>query len=120
MERFISILIEHHAGLLPTWLAPVQAMVFSITDAQAGYVREVTQTLVDKGFRVQSDLRNEKVGYKIREHTMQKVPYLLVVGDREKETGAVSVRTRSGEDQSGRASCRESVCQYGEISGVAE
>ena len=98
MERFIGILIEHHAGLLPAWLAPVQAVAFNITDAQADYVREVTQTLVDKGFRVQSDLRNEKVGYKIREHTMQKVPYLLVVGDREKETGAVSVRTRSGED----------------------
>ncbi len=98
MERFIGILIEHHAGLLPAWLAPVQAVVFSITDAQADYVREVTQTLVDKGFRVQSDLRNEKVGYKIREHTMQKVPYLIVVGDREKETGNVSVRTRSGED----------------------
>ncbi|WP_199096457.1 threonine--tRNA ligase [Dyella sp. ASV21] len=98
MERFIGILIEHHAGLLPTWLAPVQAAVFSITDAQADYVREVTQTLVDKGFRVQADLRNEKVGYKIREHTLQKVPYLLVVGDREKESGAVSVRTRSGED----------------------
>jgi threonyl-tRNA synthetase len=98
MERFIGILIEHHAGLLPTWLAPVQADVFSITDAQADYVREVTQTLVDKGFRVHADLRNEKVGYKIREHTMQKVPYLLVVGDREKESGAVSVRTRSGED----------------------
>ncbi|WP_266181076.1 threonine--tRNA ligase [Dyella humicola] len=98
MERFIGILIEHYAGLLPTWLAPVQATVFSITDAQADYVREVTQTLVDKGFRVQADLRNEKVGYKIREHTMQKVPYLLVVGDREKESGAVSVRTRSGED----------------------
>jgi threonyl-tRNA synthetase len=98
MERFIGILIEHHAGLLPPWLAPVQAVVFSITDAQADYVRQVTQTLVDKGFRVQSDLRNEKVGYKIREHTMQKVPYLLVVGDREKEAGNVSVRTRSGED----------------------
>ncbi|HXD37059.1 MAG TPA: threonine--tRNA ligase [Rhodanobacter sp.] len=98
MERFIGILIENHAGLLPAWLAPVQAVVFNITDAQAGYVREVTQTLVDKGFRVQSDLRNEKVGYKIREHTMQKVPYLLVVGDREKESGNVSVRTRSGED----------------------
>ena len=98
MERFIGILIEHHAGLLPAWLAPVQAVAFNITDAQADYVREVTQTLVDKGFRVQSDLRNEKVGYKIREHTMQKVPYLLVVGDREKETGTVSVRTRSGED----------------------
>jgi len=98
MERFIGILIEHHAGLLPPWLAPVQAVVLNITDAQGDYVQQVTQTLVDKGFRVQSDLRNEKVGYKIREHTMQKVPYLLVVGDREKETGAVSVRTRSGED----------------------
>ncbi|WP_424681422.1 threonine--tRNA ligase [Frateuria sp. YIM B11624] len=98
MERFIGILIEHHAGNLPAWLAPVQAAVFSITDAQAGYVREVAQALVDKGFRVQADLRNEKVGYKIREHTLQKVPYLLVVGDREKEAGAVSVRTRSGED----------------------
>ncbi|EIL97868.1 threonine--tRNA ligase [Rhodanobacter thiooxydans] len=98
MERFIGILIEHHAGLLPPWLAPVQAVVINITDAQADYVREVTQALVDKGFRVQSDLRNEKVGYKIREHTLQKVPYLLVVGDRERETGAVSVRTRSGED----------------------
>ena len=98
MERFIGILIEHHAGLLPTWLAPMQAAVFSITDAQADYVREVAQTLVDKGFRVHADLRNEKVGYKIREHTLQKVPYLLVVGDREKESGAVSVRTRSGED----------------------
>ncbi len=98
MERFIGILIEHHAGLLPTWLAPVQAVVLNITDAQADYVRQVTQALVDKGFRVQSDLRNEKVGYKIREHTMQKVPYLLVVGDREKENGAISVRTRSGED----------------------
>ncbi len=98
MERFIGILIEHHAGLLPTWLAPVQAVVFSITDAQAGYVAEVAQALVDKGFRVEADLRNEKVGYKIREHTLQKVPYLLVVGDREKEAGAVSVRTRSGED----------------------
>ena len=98
MERFIGILIEHHAGNLPAWLAPIQAQVFSITDAQADYVREVAQTLVGKGFRVHADLRNEKVGYKIREHTLQKVPYLLVVGDREKEAGAVSVRTRSGED----------------------
>ncbi|RDS84683.1 threonine--tRNA ligase [Dyella monticola] len=98
MERFIGILIEHHAGNLPAWLAPVQAQVFSITDAQSDYVREVTQALVDKGFRVKADLRNEKVGYKIREHTLQKVPYLLVVGDREKESGTVSVRTRSSED----------------------
>ena len=98
MERFIGILIEHHAGNLPAWLAPVQGVIFSITDAQADYVRQVTQTLVEKGFRVQADLRNEKVGYKIREHTLQKVPYLLVVGDREKESGTVSVRSRSGED----------------------
>jgi threonyl-tRNA synthetase len=98
MERFIGILIEHHAGLLPTWLAPIQAVAFSITDAQADYVREIVQTLVGQGFRVEADLRNEKVGYKIREHTLQKVPYLIVVGDREKETGAISVRTRGGED----------------------
>ncbi|MGO4703296.1 threonine--tRNA ligase [Dyella sp. 2RAB6] len=98
MERFIGILIEHHAGHLPAWLAPIQAQVFSITDAQGDYVREITQALVEKGFRVKADLRNEKVGYKIREHTLQRVPYLLVVGDREKESGAVSVRTRTGED----------------------
>jgi len=98
MERFIGILIEHHAGALPTWLAPIQAVTLNITDAQADYAQRVTQALGDKGFRVQADLRNEKVGYKIREHTMQKVPYLLVVGDREKETDTVAVRTRAGED----------------------
>ncbi len=98
MERFIGILIEHHAGNLPAWLAPVQAVVLDITDGQADYAGQVAQTLVDKGFRAQADLRNEKVGYKIREHTLGKVPYLLVVGDREKESGAVAVRTRSGED----------------------
>jgi len=98
MERFIGILIEHHAGALPAWLAPVQAVVMNITDAQAGYVREVTQALVNEGLRVQADLRNEKIGYKIREHTLQRVPYLLVVGDREKESGHVAVRARSGED----------------------
>jgi threonyl-tRNA synthetase len=98
MERFIGILIEHHAGNFPAWLAPVQAVVMNITDSQADYVSEVTQTLVKQGFRVQADLRNEKIGYKIREHTLQKVPYLLVVGDRERENGLVSVRARSGED----------------------
>jgi threonyl-tRNA synthetase len=98
MERFIGILIEHHAGALPTWLAPIQAVALNITDAQADYAQRVMQALADKGFRVQADLRNEKVGYKIREHTMQKVPYLLVVGDREKETDTVAVRTRAGED----------------------
>ncbi len=98
MERFLGILIEHHAGLFPVWLAPVQAMVMNITDAQADYAQTVTQTLVQQGFRVESDLRNEKIGYKIREHTLQKIPYLFVVGDREKENGLVAVRSRSGED----------------------
>jgi Threonyl-tRNA synthetase len=98
MERFIGILIEHHAGQFPAWLAPVQVVVANITDAQAEYVNEVRKTLADQGFRVTADLRNEKIGYKIREHTLQRVPYLLVVGDREKEKGAVAVRTRSGED----------------------
>ncbi len=98
MERFLGILIEHHAGLFPFWLAPRQIVVANITDAQAEYVAEVTKTLADQGFRVESDLRNEKIGYKIREHTLQRVPYLLVVGDREKENGLVAVRARSGED----------------------
>ncbi len=98
MERFIGILIEHHAGQFPAWLAPVQAVVMNITDAQADWVAEVEKTLSNQGFRVGTDLRNEKIGYKIREHTLQRVPYLLVVGDREKENGAVAVRTRSGED----------------------
>lgn len=98
MERFIGILIEHHAGVFPSWLAPVQAVVMNITDAQADWVDEVRKTLTNQGFRVHSDLRNEKIGYKIREHTLQRVPYLLVVGDREKENGMVAVRTRAGED----------------------
>jgi threonyl-tRNA synthetase len=98
MERFLGILIEHHAGNLPPWLAPVQAVVMNITDAQADYVAEVRRQMVDAGFRVAADVRNEKVGYKIREHTLQKVPYLLVAGDREKEQGGISVRTRAGED----------------------
>ncbi|MEG3156828.1 threonine--tRNA ligase [Lysobacter zhanggongensis] len=98
MERFIGILIEHHAGQFPAWLAPVQAVVMNITDAQADHVEEVRKSLANQGFRVQSDLRNEKIGYKIREHTLQRVPYLLVVGDREKENGMVAVRTRGGED----------------------
>jgi threonyl-tRNA synthetase len=98
MERFIGILIEHHAGAFPPWLAPIQAVVMNITDAQGDFVSEVAQTLVAQGFRVEADLRNEKIGYKIREHTLDKVPYLLVVGDREKDAGAVAVRTRAGED----------------------
>ncbi len=98
MERFIGILIEHHAGAFPVWLAPLQAIVLNITDAHAPYASQVAQALVQQGFRVQADLRNEKVGYKIREHTLQRVPYLLVVGDREMEQGAVAVRALSGAD----------------------
>ena len=98
MERFIGILIEHHAGQFPAWLAPVQAVVMNITDAQADTAEAVAQALVKQGFRVRADLRNEKIGYKIREHTLQKVPYLLVVGDREKENGLVAARSRAGDD----------------------
>ena len=98
MERFIGILIEHHAGQFPAWLAPVQAVVMNITDAQADWAEAVRRQLSEAGFRVEGDLRNEKIGYKIREHTLQRVPYLLVVGDREKAEGAVAVRARAGED----------------------
>jgi len=97
-ERFIGVLIEHYAGSLPTWLAPEQVAVLNITDNQAEYCEFVRKSLADKGFRVIADLRNEKVGFKIREHTIGKVPFLLVAGDREAETGTVSVRTRAGED----------------------
>lgn len=98
LERFIGILIEETAGALPAWLAPVQVMVLNITDAQAEYAENVVKSLQDQGFRVQSDLRNEKITYKIREHSMQKVPYLVVIGDKEMESGAVAVRARGGQD----------------------
>jgi threonyl-tRNA synthetase len=98
LERFIGILIEHYAGAMPVWLAPVQAIIMNITDKQADYVNQVAKSLNDQGFRVETDLRNEKIGFKIREHTLQRVPYLLVVGDREMESGSVAVRTRAGED----------------------
>jgi threonyl-tRNA synthetase len=88
MERFIGILIENHAGAFPAWLAPIQAVVMNITDAQADYVAEVRKTLMNQGFRVESDLRNEKIGYKIREHTLQKVPYLLVGRGVRREAGS--------------------------------
>ena len=97
-ERFIAILIENHAGKLPTWLAPVQATVMSITDKQADFVREATEFLKNQGVRVENDLRNEKVGFKIREHTLARVPYLLVAGDREMASRSLAVRTRSGAD----------------------
>ena len=98
LERFIGILIEQHAGALPTWLAPVQVSVLNITDSQAEYAQEVAKTLRNQGLRVDLDLRNEKITYKIREHSMQKLPYILVVGDKEKEAGAVAVRARGNQD----------------------
>ncbi|MHB0775588.1 threonine--tRNA ligase [Halomonas sp. WWR20] len=97
-ERFIGILIEHYAGALPLWLSPVQAVVMDITDAQQNYAVSTAKRLQQAGIRVKTDLRNEKIGFKIREHTLQKIPYLLVVGDKEVETDSVAVRTRSGED----------------------
>jgi threonyl-tRNA synthetase len=98
LERFIGILIEEHAGSLPTWLAPVQACVLTITDGQAGYARKIEKMLQKQGLRVESDLRNEKIGFKIREHTLSRIPYLLVIGKKEAETDTVAVRTRKGED----------------------
>jgi threonyl-tRNA synthetase len=98
LERFIGILIENYSGAFPTWLAPIQAVVLNISEKQGEYCKKVVETLGNQRFRVNSDLRNEKIGFKIRQHTLAKVPYLLVVGDREVENGTVAVRTRTGED----------------------
>ncbi|HEY1283553.1 MAG TPA: threonine--tRNA ligase, partial [Steroidobacteraceae bacterium] len=98
LERFFAILLEHHAGKLPAWLSPVQAVAMTITDRQSDYVTRVAETLKKQGFRAESDLRNEKVGFKIREHTLRRVPYLLVAGDKEVAANLLSVRTRSGKD----------------------
>jgi threonyl-tRNA synthetase len=98
LERFFAILLEHHAGKLPAWLSPVQAVVMSITDRQDEYVSKITESLKNQGFRVESDLRNEKVGFKIREHTLRRVPYLLVAGDKEVAANTLAVRSRSGKD----------------------
>jgi threonyl-tRNA synthetase len=98
LERFIGILIEHYAGALPLWLAPLQAVVLTITDRQATYAERVAGALRAAGFRVAADLRNEKITYKIREHSLQKLPYQLIVGDKELEANSVAVRTRGGED----------------------
>lgn len=98
LERFIGILIEQHAGALPAWLSPAQVVVTSITDAQQDYVGEVVKRLQKQGVRAEADLRNEKITYKIREHSLQKVPYILVVGDKEKASGAVAVRARGNQD----------------------
>ena len=98
LERFIGILIEEHAGALPFWLAPVQISILNITDSQAEYAKDVAKRLKNKGFRVELDLRNEKITYKIREHSMQKLPYILVIGDKEMAAGAVAVRARGNVD----------------------
>ena len=97
-ERFIGILIEHYEGKFPTWLAPCQVMIINITDSQSKYVEDLTNSMKNKGFRVENDLRNEKIGFKIREHTIQKIPYLLVIGDREVESNTLAVRSSDGKD----------------------
>ncbi|HER63493.1 MAG TPA: threonine--tRNA ligase, partial [Desulfobacteraceae bacterium] len=97
IERFVGVLIEHYAGNFPLWLSPVQARVVNVTDRQADYAREVTQLLREAGIRVDSDLRNEKLGYKIREAQIEKIPYMLVIGDKEVEEGTLSPRHRSGD-----------------------
>jgi threonyl-tRNA synthetase len=97
-ERFIGILIEEYAGAMPAWLSPLQVAILNITDNQADFCREIEQTLKDLEFRAHADLRNEKIGFKIREHTIQKVPYQLVIGDKEVESKTVTVRLRTGED----------------------
>ncbi|MCH2109822.1 MAG: His/Gly/Thr/Pro-type tRNA ligase C-terminal domain-containing protein, partial [Polyangiaceae bacterium] len=97
-ERFIGILIEHYEGAFPPWLAPVQAVVLNISEHQQDYVDKVNSFLQAEGYRVQADVRNEKIGFKVREYTLQRVPYLLVVGDQEMKDGTVAVRTRKGED----------------------
>ena len=98
LERFIGILIEQHAGALPVWLAPTQVVVACISEGQAAYAGEIAKTLQKQGVRAQADLRNDKITYKIREHSMQKVPFILVVGDKEKANGAVAVRARGNLD----------------------
>ncbi len=98
LERFIGILIEEYAGFFPTWLAPEQAVIMNITDKQADYVQEIAQKLQKCGIRAKADLRNEKIGFKIREHTLKRVPFMLVCGDQEMEAGEIAVRTRKGND----------------------
>jgi threonyl-tRNA synthetase len=98
MERFLGVLIEHYAGAFPTWLAPVQAILLTVTDRQHTYAESLYKTLLNGGIRVKKDLRNEKLGYKIREAQLQKIPYMLIIGDREMEAGGVSPRRRDGKD----------------------
>ncbi|MCH9026776.1 MAG: threonine--tRNA ligase [Proteobacteria bacterium] len=98
LERFIGVLLEHYAGNLPTWLAPRQTVVMGITDRNCEYVTKVAESLRNQGYRVDEDLRNEKIGFKIRQHTIQRIPYMIIIGDREQTAGTVAVRTRGGED----------------------
>jgi threonyl-tRNA synthetase len=98
LERFIGILTEEYAGLFPTWIAPKQVVVMNITDKQSDYANEVVEKLNNLGFKASADLRNEKIGFKIREHTLKRIPYLLVVGDKEVEQQELAVRTRTGDD----------------------
>jgi threonyl-tRNA synthetase len=122
-ERFIGILIEHYEGAFPIWLAPTQVMVMNITDRQAAYCQQVVNSLKNKGFRAEADLRNEKIGFKIREHTIQRIPYLLVAGDKEVEAGTVAIRDRTGKDLGVRslseleALLRDDVARLGRLSG---
>ncbi|MEL0270846.1 MAG: threonine--tRNA ligase, partial [Gammaproteobacteria bacterium] len=98
LERFVGILIEHYEGAFPSWLAPIQGIILNISEKHLEYVKRVEKDLKDKGLRIISDLRNEKIGFKIREHSMQRYPFILVVGDREMESDQISVRRRGGED----------------------
>ena len=98
IERFIGVLIEHYAGALPVWLAPVQARLLNVTDAQVEFSEKAKQFLLNKGIRVEADIRNEKLGYKVREAQVEKIPYMLVIGDKEVEAGCVNIRSRDGED----------------------
>ena len=119
LERFIGILIEHYGGALPVWLAPVQAVALTIADRHHGHAVKVVESLSNQGFRIEADLRNEKIGYKIREHTLQKVPYMLVIGDREADSDAVAVRGRGGEDL-GRMSLAEFVALLNGVVGEGQ
>ena len=114
LERFIGILIEEYAGLLPTWLAPKQVVIMNITDSQAEYVKNVEEKLKQSGIRVISDLRNEKIGFKIREHTLKRIPFMLVVGEKEKESAQVAVRTRKGDDM-GSMPIDDFIAQFNEV-----
>jgi threonyl-tRNA synthetase len=98
LERFVGILIENHAGAMPLWLSPVQVAILNISDAQADYAQKVAQNLKKQGFRVHLDLRNEKITYKIREHSVKKLPYIVVIGDKERDANTVAVRARGNVD----------------------